>query len=176
MRARSGIGSAVNARLEEISFRTGLMTATIALFTLLAIVAAGVYVAALGHGSPAGGAARVASADNAPVRPVTARAATLPRTPGHPQATPKPKSQRTVTADTTSPQPTAGPPPQAQAGSSQPAVPRVPARDYGTAGPYGQGPLHGGYGRGHGGFGLPGPGLGLGPGRGAGPGRMAGRR
>jgi hypothetical protein len=162
---RSGLRSAVNARLEEISFRTGLITATTALVALSAIVAAGVYVAALGHGSPASGAARVSSADKAPITTAAVPASVRPR---HSQASPKPKAQRPVTVDITSSQSAAGISqsaagiqPQAQSGSSVSAAPQVPARGNGHAGPYGHGP-YGGYGRGGFGFSGRGPGLGLG--------------
>jgi len=106
---RSGLRSAVNARLEEISFRTGLITATTALVALSAIVAAGVYVAALGHGGPASSAIRVSRADQAPVTTATVPASALPR---HSQASPKPKDQQPVTVDTTSSQSAAGIQPQ----------------------------------------------------------------
>ena len=153
---RSGLRSAVNARLEEISFRTGLITGTTALVALSAVVAAGVYVAALGHGSPAS-AARVSSADNAPVTTATVPASVRPR---HSQASPKPKAQRTVTVDTTNSQSTAGIQPQAQTDDSTSTAPQAPARGYGHAGAYGHGSSYGGYGRGS--FAPRGGGLGLG--------------
>jgi hypothetical protein len=161
---RSGLRSAVNARLEEISFRTGLITATTALVAISAVVAAGVYVAALGHSSPASSATRVSSAGKAPVTTATVPASVLPR---HSQASPKPKAQRPVTVDTTSSQSAAGISqpagiqPQAQSGSSVSAAPQVPARGNGHAGPYGHGP-YGGYGRGGFGSSGRGPRLGLG--------------
>jgi hypothetical protein len=163
LRARPGFRAAVNARLEEISFRTGLITATIALVALSAIVAAGVYVAALGHSSPID-TARVSSVGSAPVKTLAAPASVLPRTPTHSQASPKPKAQQPVTAGTTSPQPVAGSQPLGQAGSSGQAGPQVPSRDYGRAGAYGHGPGHGGYGPRDGGYGNPGQGPGPGPG------------
>ena len=153
---RSGLRSAVNARLEEISFRTGLITATTALVALSAIVAAGVYVAALGHGGPASSAIRVSRADQAPVTTATVPASALPR---HSQASPKPKDQQPVTVDTTSSQSAAGIQPQAQADDSAATAPQAPARGYGHAGAYGHG-SYGGYGRG--GFAPRGGGLGLG--------------
>ena len=155
---RSGLRSAVNARLEEISFRTGLITATTALVALSAIVVAGVYVAALGHGSPASSPARVSRADQAPVTTATVPASALPR---HSQASPKPKAQQPVTVDTTSSQSAAGiQQPQAQADDSTSTAPQAPAHGYGHAGAYGHGSSYGGYGRGS--FGPRGGGLGLG--------------
>jgi len=165
--ARSGLRSAVNARLEEISFRKGLITAATALVAISAVVAAGVYVAALGHGSPASGATRVSSVGKAPVTTATVPASVLPR---HSRASGKPKAQQPVTVDTTSSQPAAGISqsaagiqPQAQADDSTSTAPQAPARGYGQAGAYGHGSSYGGYGRG--GSGLRGHGLGLGFGR-----------
>ena len=164
MRAPSGLRAAVNARLEEISFRTGLLTAAIALAALLAIAVAGVYAADLGHGRTPGGAPRQLSAASAPVTTPATHAAVTPRTPAHPLASPKPTARPPVTASAAAPQ-SAVVPPQAPASSSPaasgPAVPSArPGRRYGGGGPVGHGPGPGG-GRGpvHGGGVFPGQGF-----------------
>jgi hypothetical protein len=107
-RAQSRLRAAVNARLEEISFRTGLITATIGLAALAAIAAAGVYAATLSLGSQAIATAGALSAAGAPTKIPATTAAAQPTKHGNPQATSAPKARPPVTAATTSPQPSAG--------------------------------------------------------------------
>ena len=146
IRARAGLRAAVNARLEEISFRAGLMAATIALVALSAIAAVTVYALVLRPGGPAGNTTRVASASGAPVTTRTVPASPLPRTQEHRQANPRPKAhprtQQPVTVSTTSPQPAAGQL-QAQAGSSAPAAPPAHAPAYVYAIPDRRAPRYG---------------------------------
>ena len=133
-----GLRAAVNAWLEEISFRTGLISAAIALVALVAITAAAFYAATAGQGS----AAVVVSADNvpktAPKAPVPAAlpssalpssATALPSsaTAVSPPATAKPTARQAAAADTTSQSPAVAPPP--------PPQPQVPATASATAGP-----------------------------------------
>jgi len=159
IRARAGLRAAVNARLEEISFRAGLMAVTIALVALSAITAVTVYAFVLRHG-PAGNATRVASASGAPVTTRTVPASPLPPTQ---QASPRPrahpKAQQPVTVSTSSPQP-AGGQPQAAAGSPAPPAPSAPAAHtpaYVYAIPDGRAPWYGTRDRWPGGFTFPGP-------------------
>jgi hypothetical protein len=153
-RARSRLRAAVNARLEEISFRAGLITATIGLIAISAIAAAGVYAATLSLGSQAVAAAGALSAPRA--TPVAAASAP-PATPAHPQASSPPTARRPVTAATTSPQSATGAQAWAQAEGSQSGP-----RSYGRTGFGGHGswygePWYGGHGFPARGFGSPGP-------------------
>ena len=157
-RARSGFRAALNARLEEVSFRTGLITGAVALAALSVIAAAWVYAATLGHGSLAGSDGGRPSAGGAPVTRVTGAPSAPPASQPR-QAGPAPTRQP-VTADTTSPQPGTG----AQS-RSWPAGHRL---GYGGYGGYGGG-NSGGHGGGYGGgspVGYP-PNGGQGPWRGA---------
>lgn len=132
-RARPSLRAAVNARLEEISFRTGLITATIALAALSAIAAAGMYMAIRAHSSPPGSTVGALSVGSAPVTPLTAPASLLPHTAGRPPTSPRAKAQQPAAAGTTRPQPPAGPQPWVQSGSWGPAGPQVRSGDYGRA-------------------------------------------
>ncbi len=119
----SGFRAAVYARLEEISFRTGLITAASALVVLAALTTAGVLVAGRGQGAHRADASPViTSSAAAPV----ATLASVP--PASPVSTAKPVPSSTqqathapVTTDATAsravatPQPTAGSPTAAQA-------------------------------------------------------------
>lgn len=127
---RPGLRAAVNARLEEISFRTGLITAAIALVALIA--AAGFYAATLGDGS----ATVTVSAGNVPKTAPKAPAATLTK-PATPSATATPKSPKPVPGRTTSPRPA--------------AAPQSQATDSATAGSQGYGRNSYGHGQGYGG-------------------------
>ena len=109
-----GLRAAVNARLEEISFRTGLIGAAIALFALVAIAAAGVYVATAGHGS----AAVAVSADNVPKTAPKASAAPLPSKPAPPSATAAPKAAKAAPGHPANSQPAAAAQSQVQATAS----------------------------------------------------------
>lgn len=150
-RARSHLRAAVNARLEEISFRAGLIAATTTLVALSAIATAGVYAATLGHESAAGGPiARSA--------PVTAPASVLPRTPRYPRASLQPKVQQPVTARTTSPQPGSGRQSPAEADGPGPWSPQARSRDYGRTTPDGDRSWFGSQGPWPGDSGIPGPG------------------
>jgi hypothetical protein len=175
-RAQSRLRAAVNARLEEISFRTGLITATIG---LVALAAAGVFAATLSLGNQAIAAAGALSTVSAPktTQAVTASAppAIRPQASATPRATPR--ATHPVTVATTSPQSAAGPQPWPQAGGSQ-ASPRYYGQaGYGSRGSWyggrgswygGRGSWYGGRGSwpegswpGHGGPGFPGYGSGL---------------
>ena len=71
-RAHSRLHAAVNARLEEISFRTGLITAMIALLALAAIATAGVFAATLSLGGTAVAAQGAPTTASAPIATVGA--------------------------------------------------------------------------------------------------------
>jgi hypothetical protein len=171
-RAQSRLRAAVNARLEEISFRTGLITATIGLIALAAIAAAGVFAATLSLGGQAIAAAGALSSASAPKATPAVTAAAQPVT--YPQAsfTPSsapsslpssaPPARHPVTAATTSPQSAAGSQPWPQADAPQ-ATPRY----YGQAG-YSHNSWYGAHGSWyganwprHGGFGFPAHGFGF---------------
>ena len=160
-----GLRAAVNARLEEISFRTGLISAVIALAALVAIGAAGFYAATSGHGSTA----VVVSADNAPKTspkaPAPATATPPASTVASPSATAKPTTQQAAPAGVS--------PQSAVASQSQSQVPATDAATdgspgYGRPGPHGYGQRFGGYGFPHGGSGFRGSGGFSGFGRGGG--------
>lgn len=154
-RARPGLRAAIYARLEEISFRTGLIAATTALVVLSAAATAGVYAAMLTNGSAAG--RLVASS----VHVTTPAPAPPPRTPVYPTATPQPTVKRPVTAATT--QPAAALESQEQAGGSWSASSQFRWRGYGRLGVDGHGAWYAGHGPAAG-FGFGGPGI-HGPGR-----------
>lgn len=97
-RARPGLRAAVNARLEEMSFRTGLITAAIAVVALLAIAAAGTYMATLGSGGPARNVADVQKAGRASAAPATTPPSAPPATSPQPQSSHPPKPSQPVTA------------------------------------------------------------------------------
>ncbi len=155
-RAQSRLRAAVNSRLEEISFRTGLITATIGLLALAAIAAAGVFAVTLSLGTQAVATAGALSAASAPRATPTATASVPPTTPAHPQATSTPKARQPVTAATTAPRPSAGSQAWTQAGGSS-----ARQRYYGRASFGGHGFWYGGHGRSRGGPGYPGSGFGL---------------
>ena len=144
-RPQPRLRAAVNARLEEISFRTGLIAASMTLVALAAIAAAGVFAATLSLGSPAVAATGALSAASAPAVIPATTASALPATSPHPQASFTPKARQPVTAATTSPQPAGGSRPWPQADSSQ-----ARARYY-------RWPGFGGHGSRHGFPGFPGP-------------------
>jgi hypothetical protein len=109
----------VNAWLEEISFRAGVITAAIGLVVLVGIVTAGVLVAALGTGTQQADASPVTTRGTASA---TARAplAAQPSAPAPapaPSSTPK-ATQSPVTADTTAPLAAAAPQPTTEAASA----------------------------------------------------------
>lgn len=154
MRARSGVRAAVNARLEEISFRAGLTAATIALIAFSAIAVIGVFAFVVSHGGQAAGATNAANASSAPVTTLTTPALVAPRASGHAQANPRPTAQPATqqrVTGTTSPQPTAGGQPQAQTAGSALAVFEARLRAYERLHPIGFG-----FGPGFGGHGWPG--------------------
>jgi type IV secretory pathway VirB10-like protein len=156
----SGVRAAVNAQLEEISFRTGLIGAAIALAALLAIAAAGVYAATVSHGSPAANTTSVRSVASAPAKlptAPTAAASVPPSTPAHPSASLKPKAQPTAPTAGAPPQSAAAPQPQTPASSAGSQSQRLGSRDYGHTNPRGYGPWSGGHHSRHSNFGFPGP-------------------
>ncbi|MGH3278204.1 MAG: hypothetical protein ACRDNW_03610 [Trebonia sp.] len=162
MRAQPHLRAIVNAWLEEISFRTGMMTAAIALAALLAIATAAVFAATASHGRAAG----AVTADHPPrmAPPVPAMSA-APSKPAVPSASTKPKAKHPVPTHATGTQPAIAPAPRApapreQASSSAPASPQDGWRGYGPANPRGDGHPFGGDGHGHGNFRFPGPGRG----------------
>jgi hypothetical protein len=124
-----GLRAAVYARLEEISFRSGLMAAMIGLAALAVIASAGVVVAELG---PGGGpkdaltAARPAAATAAPTaapssRPAspTASPSSTPSTRPSPKATASPRTTPVSQSQSQS-QPQAANPATAPSGGSVP--------------------------------------------------------
>jgi hypothetical protein len=170
-RVQSRLHAAVNARLEEISFRTGLITAMIALLALAAIATAGVFAATLSLGGTAVAAQGAPTTASARTVPATTAAAqpTMPAhpratTPAHPHATTAPQATHPVTTAITRPQPTGGSQPWAEADGSQSS-----SRYYGRASFGNHGSWYGGHGSGyggwpvHGGPGFPGQGFGSGP-------------
>jgi hypothetical protein len=74
---RLGIRAAINARLEEVSFRTGMMTGAITLLGLAAVTAVAMITAMPSHGTPVNGAAAAPTTSSSPVSiavvPVAAR-------------------------------------------------------------------------------------------------------
>ena len=126
-RTESRLRAAVNARLEEISFRTGLVAATIGLIALFAIAAAGVFAATLSLGNQAiaaaGALGSVSAPKTTPTVTASAPSAALPQASSTRQASSTPKAGKPVTAAaTTTPRSAAGSPPRppgdgAQAGS-----------------------------------------------------------
>jgi hypothetical protein len=166
-RAQSRLHAAVNARLEEISFRTGLITAMIALLALAAIATAGVFAATLSLGGTAVAAQGAPTTASAPKTvPATTAAArpTTPVTPARPRATATPQATLPVTAATTRPQSTAGSRPWTEADGSQASFRYYGRPSFGNHGSWygGYGSRYGG-GPGHGGPGFPGQGFGSGP-------------
>ena len=178
-RAQSRLRAAVNARLEEISFRTGLIAATIGLVALFAIAAAGVFAATLSIGNQAIAAAGALSSASAPTTTPTVTAsappATYPQASSRPQASSPPQASHPVTAATTSPQAAAGSRPRPRAAGAQ-AAPRYSGQaGYGSHGSwygdngswygggswYGHGSWYGGGWPGYGGDGFPGHGFGF---------------
>lgn len=173
-RAQSRLRAAVNARLEEISFRTGLITATIGLIALAAIAAAGVFTATLSLGgqaiAAAGALSSVSAPKTTPAVTASAQPITYPQASSTPSSTPQgstlqgatPQARHPVTATTTSPQSAAGSPPWPQADAPQ-ATPRYYRQAsyshnswYGTRGTW-----YGASWSRHGGFGFPGHGFGF---------------
>jgi hypothetical protein len=152
---QSRLRAAVNARLEEISFRAGVAAATIALVTLSVIAAAGVYTVTVRLGGQAVAAAGALSAAGAAKTAHPATTVAQPATTAPPATTTRPTATATPQAThpaTTSPQPAAGSQPWPQADGAQ-----------GSSGYYGRagfGSWYGGRGswpgRGGHGFGFPG--------------------
>lgn len=164
-RARWGVRAAVNAQLEEISFRTGLIAAAVGIAALLAIAAAGVYAATSGQGRPVAGAADSLRAGSTHRAPHEAASSLLPSAPA-PTPTASQPTARQSTRPTTGSQPTAVRQPQA-ASDSGPAASQPGAGNFGWPSRYNHGPNYGkpgfggygaGYGAGHNGFGMRGPG------------------
>lgn len=165
VRAQAGLRAAVNAQLEEISFRTGLIAAAITLVALLAIAAAAVYAATVSHSGPASSTASVRNVASVPAVPPTAPAPAMsvpPSAPAHPAASPKAKTQPTVPAAAVPAPATAAPPPQTQAGSAGHASRQLRSQDNGRTSRHAFGPWFGGHAPRHGGFGFPAP-FGRGP-------------
>jgi hypothetical protein len=108
--APSRLRAAVNARLEEISFRAGVTAAMIALIALAGIATAGVFAATLSLGGTAVAAQGAPTATSTPATAPTTAAA---------QPTATPRATHPVTAATTVPQPVTAPAanPQPTAGS-----------------------------------------------------------
>jgi len=107
-----GIRTAINARLEEVSFRTGVRVGAVALLVLAAATAAVVLTVMPGQGAPVNRAAVAPAATSAPaVAAVTPAAAPTPRAPGR-----KPVA---ASASPSAPSaPAAGAQPAAQAGQT----------------------------------------------------------
>lgn len=139
--AQPGLRAAVNSRLEEISFRTGMIAAAVAFAALLAIAAAAVYATA-GHGGAAG-AVTVGGPPGAvggPPKAVPAASASprepaksaFPATSKAPAASTRPRAQQPVRRPvrTTSAQPAVTPWQQ----QAQAAGPSAPGSSYGWQG------------------------------------------
>ena len=161
MRAQWGLRAAVNAQLEEISFRTGLIAGAITLVALLAIVAAGVYATTLSHGGTASSTASVQSVDSAPATHPAAPASAAPVLPSasaHSSVSAKPKAQPTAPAAGIPPRSAAAQQPQTQTQTSNAgsASGQVGSQDYGHSGQHGYDPRFGSHAPRHGSFGFPG--------------------
>jgi hypothetical protein len=179
--AQSRLRAAVNARLEEISFRAGVTAAMVALLVLAAIATAGVFAATLSLGGTAvaaqGAQSAIVAPQTAPAAPTVAPATTAaePTTHGHPRPTVTPRASQPVTAATTTPQSTAGSQPWTQSAGSQSSSPYSGQAGFGHhdswseshGSRYGSGSWHGGSGYPGQGFGFPGQGFGF-PGQGFG--------
>ena len=109
----------MNAWLEEISFRAGVITAAIGLVVLAGIVTAGVLVAALSTGTQQADASPVITRGTAPAtaREPLAAQPSAPAPSSTPNATQSPVTAGTspVTADTTAPLAAAAPQPTTEA-------------------------------------------------------------
>jgi hypothetical protein len=118
-----GIRATINARLEEVSFRTGMMTGAITLLGLAAVTAVAMITMMPGHGSPVNGAAVAPTVSSSPVSiavvPVAARTS---RTPAYRHA---------EVASTTAGAQSAG---QSATQSNQPSVNSGSGRQYGSSG------------------------------------------
>ena len=79
----SGIRTAINARLEEVSFRTGLITGAITLVTLAVATAAVMITTMPSSGIPVNSAAETPAVASSPVAAVVPMVASSARTPGH---------------------------------------------------------------------------------------------
>jgi hypothetical protein len=124
--AGSGFRAAVYAWLEEISFRAGLITASIAFVVLAALATAGVLVAGLGQGTQhadASPAITSHAAATASAPPASAASTPRPVPSSTQQASTQQATQSPVTADTTAPQAAATP----QATAYSPAAVQDPA-------------------------------------------------
>jgi hypothetical protein len=115
--AGPGLRAAVNAWLEEISFRAGVITAAIGLVVLVGIVTAGVLAAGLGTGTQQADASPVITRGTASAT-ASAPLAAQPSAPAPtPSSTPK-ATQSPVTADTTAPLASAAPQPTTEAAAA----------------------------------------------------------
>ena len=132
-----GIRAAINARLEEVSFRKGMMTGAITLLVLTAAAAALVLTVTPSHGSPVNGAAGTPAAASAP-----AAAAVVPVTAPTPRTSAR--SVRVVSAPASAAPAAAAPPaPQYTAQVSQPSpYPSSSQQPASTGGTFGA-PAHG---------------------------------
>ena len=90
--SRPGIRAAINARLEEVSFRTGMMAAAATLLVVGAATAALVLTVTPSHGSPVNNAAGAPAAASSPVAVATGPAA---------PSSPRPSATRTRAAKAT---------------------------------------------------------------------------
>jgi hypothetical protein len=145
--AQSRLRAAVNARLEEISFRAGVAAATIALVALSAIAAAGVYAATLSLGTQTVAAAGALGATGTAKTIPATTASAQPSTPPRPRARSAPKAKPPMTAATISPQSTAGSQPWPQADGSQVSSRHYERADFSGYGSFGtDGPFRGGIG------------------------------
>lgn len=91
----SGIRTAINVRLEEVSFRKGVIAGAITLVTLAAATAVVMITAMPSSGIPVNSAAETPAAASSPVAAVVPIVASSARTPGH--------SLRTATSPASTP-------------------------------------------------------------------------
>src|ERR1700761_1513389 len=121
-----GIRAAINARLEEVSFRTGVMTGAVTLLALAAVAAAGVLTVTPSPGSPVASAAGTPAAVSSP-----AAAAVVPVT------TPSPRTSAHSLPKVTSPASSAAAPvAQYTAQAAQPSYPSASPRSDSAGGSF----------------------------------------
>ncbi len=128
---RSGLGirATINARLEEVSFRTGMTAGAVTLLGLAAVAAAAMMTVMPSHGKPLNGAAVAPTTASSPVTiaavPVAARTSRTPA-PKHPKVSSTPAGAGQSATQATDPSPDYGS--GSQYGSSD--------RQYGSGGGY----------------------------------------
>jgi hypothetical protein len=149
---RAGLRAAVNAWLEEVSFRTGLIAATTALVVVAVAGTTGVLVAMLGHGGPTGSAASAfVGASSNPSATASTPAATPSGTSATGQPTSAPTKPATASRDavdqsTAGGQPPASAVPASASGPASGSAPTDGSTPATSATASGSGPANGGQG------------------------------